>query len=216
MALTQYAYIYTDPRDYSPFYVGKGTGYRATAHMAPRGSHNLYMQTKLKSLKNKGFDPIITKIETSTEEFALLLEQGLIKIFGRKDIGKGTLLNLTDGGEGATNFVQTPEANAKRSKSLRKFYSVNERKQTQESIDKMKMTKRLNKTGTGKWMQNGERQTKVKLADQQKYLNDGWSFGRLLGYLTAEYRTKIREKTNQQWDLVKQSGHSGNLKKVAL
>ena len=80
MALTQYAYIYTDPRDYTPFYVGKGTGYRANVHVSSRGSHNLYIRTKLKSLSNKALSPIITKIETSTEEFALMLEQGLIKI----------------------------------------------------------------------------------------------------------------------------------------
>ena len=63
-------------------------------------------------------------------------------------------------------------------------------------------------------MFSGDRQTKVKPEDQKNYLNGGWSFGRIRGYLTNEYKAKLKEKTKQQWDLVKQSGHAGNLIKV--
>lgn len=92
-----YAYIYSDPITNVPFYVGKGTGKRAYKHLY--SSHNVAMSNKLKKIKDSGLKPFVDLIETSTEEFAFMLEKGLVKQYGRRDIGTGTLFNFTDGGE---------------------------------------------------------------------------------------------------------------------
>lgn len=47
------------------------------------------------------------------------LEIMLIKFYGRRDLGLGPLVNLTDGGDGAVGYVHTLEARAKLSASSR-------------------------------------------------------------------------------------------------
>jgi hypothetical protein len=58
-------------------------------------------------MRNKGVQPIIGIYAGLDSEFALFLEEELISKFGRKDLKKGPLLNLTDGGEGAANLNQS-------------------------------------------------------------------------------------------------------------
>lgn len=94
-----YTYIYYDTsRNNEPFYVGKGRRNRAWKHYARKEMHPMTQQMQL--LKRNNIKPIIGIYGGLDEEFALLLEIELIQKFGRKDLGKGPLLNLTDGGEG--------------------------------------------------------------------------------------------------------------------
>ncbi len=92
-----YSYVYSDPVTNIPFYVGKGTGSRAYRHLSK--CHNIAVHNKIQKLKQNNKQPFIDIIETSTEEFAFLLEKGLVKYFGRVDQNTGTLFNFTDGGE---------------------------------------------------------------------------------------------------------------------
>lgn len=92
-----YAYIYSDPITNVPFYVGKGTDRRAYTHL--NKCHNLAVSNKIQKLKQQNLKPFIDIIETSTEEFAFMLEKGLVKQYGRVDLKTGTLFNFTDGGE---------------------------------------------------------------------------------------------------------------------
>ena len=97
-----YAYLYIDPRSDEIFYVGKGCLAKSGKDRAFRhldaNQHSLVARKSRKMIK-EGVRPIIQKIDCSSEQIALDLEMGLIKLIGRKDLGKGTLLNLTDGGE---------------------------------------------------------------------------------------------------------------------
>ena len=52
-------------------------------------------------------------------ETACNTEIKLIKEYGRRDLNTGTLINLTNGGEGLNGLVRTKEHNAKISKSLK-------------------------------------------------------------------------------------------------
>jgi hypothetical protein len=73
-------------------------------------------------------------------------------------------------------------------------------KQSLESLEKMKATKKANPTGTGKWMNNGLIQKKIKLQDVDKYVDDGWSLGRLTNYITEEYRNNLSTAVKKQWE----------------
>ena len=75
MALTNsfYSYVYVDPRNDELFYVGKGKRDRAYAHL--KGSHNQLVERKINKIRATGQEPLVGIIETSTEEFAFMLEQ---------------------------------------------------------------------------------------------------------------------------------------------
>lgn len=93
-----YVYIYSDPsKNDEIFYIGKGSKNRCFDHLKRKDNHP--MTNKIKKMISEQTTPTISKIECSGEAIAFELEIGLIKMLGRKDIGSGTLLNLTDGGE---------------------------------------------------------------------------------------------------------------------
>ena len=101
-----YTYIYYDPsRDNEPFYIGKGTNDRAWSHKHRTDIHPFVQ--RLQFMKKNSIIPVIGLYAGIDEEFAFLLEEELIQKFGRKDLGLGPLLNLTDGGGGNTN--RSPE-----------------------------------------------------------------------------------------------------------
>ena len=117
MRSNYYNYIYLDPTKpmeykikgldiilkYEPFYVGKGTGKRLNDHKY--GHSGKFMKSKLKSLKDKNIIPIILKINDNINEIeAYENEKFLIKSIGRRDLNKGTLVNLTDGGKENKGF----------------------------------------------------------------------------------------------------------------
>jgi hypothetical protein len=195
-----YAYIYVDPVTNIPFYAGKGSRDRATSHMAPSAKTNKALAGKLRKLKALGLKPIISKIKVSTHEAAFAIEKFLVALFGKKFDKTGSLFNLSDGGDGPNNLIRSEEANRKTSATLKKFYKTHSHFQTPEAIEKMKATKKLRPTGTGKWMNNGLVQTKVKLEDVDGKLADGWSYGTLRKHVTEEYRAKIRAATYKQWE----------------
>lgn len=110
-----YVYVYRDPRptkNMQPVYVGKGTGDRDLSHWS-RGSHNKPLQDFLSHLRQRGLVPVCERVfETEDEEQAFTKEKELIALYGRRNIKTGTLFNLTDGGEGVSGMVRTPEQRA--------------------------------------------------------------------------------------------------------
>jgi len=112
-----YTYIYYDPsRSNEPFYVGKGQEYRAWNHLTRKDIHPF--SHRLKFMRKHKVEPIIGIYAGFDEEFALFLEEELISLIGRKDLGKGPLLNLTNGGETNPGYVRTPEVIAKWKESI--------------------------------------------------------------------------------------------------
>jgi len=114
-----YVYVYRDPRPLKlnrPVYVGKGTGDRDLSHWS-RGSHNKPFQDFISHLKTRGLVAICERVfETENEEEAFAKEIELIALYGRRNLGTGTLFNLTDGGEGGSGTVRTAEHRAMDSK----------------------------------------------------------------------------------------------------
>jgi hypothetical protein len=110
-----YVYVYRDPRPLKlnqPVYVGKGSGDRDLSHWS-KGSHNKPFQDFISHLKQRGLTAIPERVlvtEDEAEAFAKEIE--LIALYGRRNLGTGTLFNLTDGGEGGSGVVKTAEHKA--------------------------------------------------------------------------------------------------------
>lgn len=108
------AYVYRHIRidKNKPFYIGIG-------------SDMTYKRAREKSRRSNLWNKIIAKsdydveilLDNITFDEAKLKEIEFIKLYGRIDLGNGTLANLTDGGDGLINRIFTPEHRRKLSLS---------------------------------------------------------------------------------------------------
>jgi len=106
-----YTYIYRDPsRNNESIYVGKGQKLRAYSHLKLKGIGPFI--SRLKYMNKNNIVPSIEIINALDESHSFLMEECLIEVIGRKDLGKGPLLNLTDGGEGASGRIWTDDQKA--------------------------------------------------------------------------------------------------------
>ena len=104
-----YVYMYLR-EDGTPYYVGKGTGYRA--------------YSKDRTIKPpKDLSRIIFHAQNLTEEEAFAIEIEQIKKYGRVNNNTGILRNLTDGGEGSSGNIVSEETRAKLSANIKKAYA---------------------------------------------------------------------------------------------
>ena len=100
-----YVYVHKRATDGTIFYVGKGSNNRS----------------KIKAKRNKLWRNVVNKhgyivehiADNLTEAEALKFESVLIEQLGRRDIGTGPLVNMTDGGEGLSGVVRTSETRNK-------------------------------------------------------------------------------------------------------
>ena len=64
------------------------------------------------------------------------------------------------------------------------------------------------------WMNDGNKSYRIKPDNVQASKEKGLVEGRLLSYVDDKYRNKFKEYAKGQWQKVKETGHTGNLKKV--
>lgn len=100
-----YVYLHRKKTTGEVFYVGKGTRDRAWKH----SSRNGYWK---KVSKKYGYTVEIV-LDNLQEWYALELEKDLISYYGRKNLGDGTLVNLTDGGEGSSGYIVSEQCRQK-------------------------------------------------------------------------------------------------------
>ena len=154
-----YAYLREDG---TPYYIGKGQ------------TRRLYQKGGKPCGVPKDKSRIIKLKQNLTEEEAFKHEIYMISVFGRKDLGTGILYNRTDGGEGASGWVPSEEQRKNMSEGMkgrvpwnkdiphtnetkRKISVANTGKVSywkdktlpKYSIEKMKLTKKLNGLAVG-------------------------------------------------------------------
>lgn len=107
-----------------PFYVGKGKARRMHAHWrdkANRSRPSTYsgrFYRYLCKMERAGIKPLIVRIvENLTEQEAHAEEVRSIQDIGRKNLGQGPLLNMTDGGEGSSGWDPPKKWRRKRSEA---------------------------------------------------------------------------------------------------
>jgi len=129
------------------FYVGKGTSGRAS--YITRG--NYYHKCIIKNLLESGFSTVFAIIvivaKNLTGKEADALEKKLIKEYGRKDLGTGSLCNLTDGGDlGPWNHSPITRKKISEAGKGRKFSEETKRKISEALRGVLKGRKRSEET----------------------------------------------------------------------
>lgn len=104
-----YTYLYLDPKDGTPIYVGKGSCRRAWGHFTSKNRLGRIIRKRI--LEGYVVEPIISN--APSEFGALATEIFWISVYGREDLGTGTLLNRTSGGEGCSGIIHSIETREK-------------------------------------------------------------------------------------------------------
>lgn len=160
------AYVYRHIRldTNEVFYVGigvdsEGKYSRANSHQ----SRNRYWHNVVKKCGRR----IEIILDGITWEESLVKEVEWIKHYGRKDIGTGILINLTDGGEGNVGYVTTDEAKAKQ--RLKKLGKAPPNKGKPMPKEQLARLVAINK-GRSPWNKGGKfrEESKIKMSVSQK------------------------------------------------
>jgi hypothetical protein len=139
-----YVYLHRKGTTKDVFYVGKGYGKRAWVD-SNRGSF------WLRVLKKHGI--VVEIVEQGLQEwYAFELEKDLISFYGRKDLGFGSLINMTDGGDGVSGRKMKEDAKKKISNARfgKKLSKEHKEKLSIAKIGKAKPQAVRNKTSVTK------------------------------------------------------------------
>lgn len=155
-----YVYAYLR-KNGTPYYIGKGQEKRAfQRHLGfypPKDkSRILFLETNL------------------TEIGAFALERRYIRWYGRKDLGTGILHNKTDGGEGPSGAVRSPE-------TLKRMSEVQKGKTSWNTGITWKKNRTINE------------ESRQRMSQAQK--------GRIRGPMSAEHKQKIKESLQKHWTI---------------
>lgn len=110
MQYKYFVYQHFIPNSSIPFYIGKGVrNQNGSGRANSKRNRNTYWH----NIVNKyGYEVKITHKDICNEE-ACVIEKYLIDFYGRADMNKGGLVNMTDGGDGSVNYKHTEEAKIK-------------------------------------------------------------------------------------------------------
>lgn len=116
------------------FYIGMGDPKRPYN----RSGRSVYWH----NIVNKHGRIVEILAENLSCEEAYILEIKLVAFYGRRDLNKGTLVNLTDGGEGSNKSKRSEEAKEK-TRITRSLWSEERKKEVSEKLSKAHKGKKL-------------------------------------------------------------------------
>ena len=147
-----YVYAYISPRTGLPYYIGKGSGYRAWS--------------KHKNIMKPNDHRYIVIMESGlTLVGSLALERRYISWYGKRCNESGILMNVNDGGDGNTGHKHSDETKRKLSKAGRGRTPPNKGKpHSQETKDKIRAKRSLQSNTTKGKLLSEEHKAKLKIA----------------------------------------------------
>ena len=175
-------YLHIKPESKEVFYVGIGTSKRPYE----KGKRRSELWNRV--INKYSYEVIILADNLSWKD-ACEKEIYLINYYGRRDLGKGTLVNLTDGGDGTKGVIMSAEARVK----IGAFHKGRKRsEETKAKISAVQKGKVLSEetkakiSASGKGKKRSE-ETKARMSKARK--------GKFLGKKhTEEQKAKISKK----------------------
>lgn len=195
-----YRHIRLDTRQ--PFYIGIGINEARAYSLKNRNKH-------WHNIVNKCGYEVQLLFDDLTYEDAKLKEIEFINLYGRDDLSDGLLCNLTDGGDGSTNYKPTEEALLKISQTSKG------RIKTEEQISKWKQSMSFTKSEETKEKIRqsllGKKHTDARKENQRKArlgkslseetkqkLRDYWK-GKKRGPFSEEHKQKLSEARTRRY-----------------
>ena len=198
-----YIYFHINPLKNEIFYVGKGKGNRAY-DFKRRGQ---FYKDYISKYKN-----IIVNIveENLTEQEAFEREVFFIKKIGRRDLGLGPLVNLTDGGEGChmiSELTRYKLSKAQSGKKLSDEIKIKIGLKSKGRIPSKETRDKMSKSGKGRKLSDETRQkmrkpksdiTKMKISESRKGKNRSDSTKEKWKQSFYENRIEIENKLKEK------------------
>ncbi len=135
-----------------------------------------------KNIVNKTSFIIEILFESNSKEFIIQKELEFISLYGRKNLNKGSLVNLTDGGEFFEGYIPTREKIERVANKIRGI------KRNKEKIKNTVLIKRQNAITRGYWFSP---ETILKMSEARK--------GKKLSTESIEKRTITRKANNYRY-----------------
>jgi hypothetical protein len=192
--MTQIAHLYriTNLKT-GEYYIGKHNGWKQNGYW---GSGNrIQNQIKKYGIHNFKYEILVI----SDVEYIFQLEKEYITP-EMIDLDE-KCLNLTIGGKGVGYMAET---------SRQKLREARTKQIMPEGM--YEKTSKIMSSLT--WMNDGIRSYRVKPENVQVSKEKGMIEGRLSNYINTEYRNKFKTYAKEQWQKVKETGHTGHLIKV--
>jgi hypothetical protein len=177
-------YIHKKP-DNEVFYVGIGVTRKRAKSVYGRNKHWHNVVNKFGFSVEILFDDV--DYETAKD-----CERYLIKYYGRRDLGLGTLVNFTDGGEGFANMPE--KERLKRSKRMSEY---NKNSKDYSFTQKKEYREKMKNSCKGKGFKPViDTKTNIKY---NSLMEASEAFGISISYLSSMLNNKIKNKTSMQW-----------------
>jgi hypothetical protein len=182
-------YIHTRKSDGGIFYVGIGNKKRPYDKI----KRNRFWKS---IVKKYDYDITILKTTMSWEE-ACELEIKMIAFYGRKDVGLGCLVNMTDGGDGSKGCIPNTETRKKLSQKTKGKNNPNFNKITSDETKKKISEKCKNPSEEIRKKMSGENHSrskkvicditgKIYMCVREAAENNGINYGTLKHYLRGD------------------------------
>ncbi len=187
-----YLYRHIRPDKNEVFYIGIGTYFKSSKYGRAYATkrRNTHWKNVVKLNPNYGIEIIL---ESDDISFIKNREIEFIKLYGRRDLGLGTLVNMTNGGEGKHGVILTKETKNKMSFSAKRNMTDYRKKELVLQLNKNHSTR-------GKFGSKHHRSIKVYQYSTSGELIKEWDslmdIERKLNYGTSHISQCINNKRN--------------------